>query len=485
MQSHASARTNSDDYVLSAFITFEKLPTLLYELLLAEAWRENVFPLISDTLAQNGSTSCMRAYFVFHHEEVIANILESFLYHDYAAESLGDSLVDLVDYCARCVARLIALNSAFQSGSPAVAGMWDSGDALDSRAAAAALAAESADPATAATRQMRGCANQTVYRLGVTAVSILRYISDYATKMPLSVLTRLLDTHDVSLLMVPLIENPPWVRRGTRSVLVPADKEGEAHSSKSKTVWQKYVDHKWVDVEPRDLLKLTKLEGQPWLTLHALLLEPDCRRRYALTSHRRGTLMRVRKYLNEVLHDQLPVLQDVQRMLDETAVMPAGALDAADSDMKAFLVETTAGVQEAVTREALTAPGERGGGKWTWEDVSVAVLETSFRKRRKMSPGLVQRLASASAHSGSMWPDSEEDGDLARLAHLYEAAGFEEAMLEPPKCAKCGKAATKRCSRCHNEWYCGRACQVDAWKGHKALCDLVSADKGGKGKGEE
>lgn len=43
-----------------------------------------------------------------------------------------------------------------------------------------------------------------------------------------------------------------------------------------------------------------------------LQCEPECRRRYELTSQRKGTMLRVRKYLNDLLVDQLPVLTHVQ-----------------------------------------------------------------------------------------------------------------------------------------------------------------------------
>ena len=45
----------------------------------------------------------------------------------------------------------------------------------------------------------------------------------------------------------------------------------------------------------------------------------------------------------------------------------------------------------------------------------------------------------------------------------------------------CGAAAEKRCSKCRNAWYCSRECQLKAWKGHKALCKLVSDDRAARG----
>ena len=146
-------------------------------------------------------------------------------------------------------------------------------------------------------------------RVGVTCVSLLRYLSDHARKLPLAAAARLLDVHDVPLLCVPLIENPPWVKREER---------GEGGG------WVKYNAHAWVPCPPSDLLVLTPCEGQPWLTLHALLMEAEVRARYPLTPHRRATLLRVRKFLNGVLVDQLPILEDIQRLLDEITIAPPG-----------------------------------------------------------------------------------------------------------------------------------------------------------------
>ena len=51
------------------------------------------------------------------------------------------------------------------------------------------------------------------FRVGVTCVSLIRYLAENITKVPLMVMTRLLETHDIMVSLVPLIENPPWTRR--------------------------------------------------------------------------------------------------------------------------------------------------------------------------------------------------------------------------------------------------------------------------------
>jgi len=46
--------------------------------------------------------------------------------------------------------------------------------------------------------------------------------------------------------------------------------------------------------------------------------------------------------------------------------------------------------------------------------------------------------------------------------------------MEDPKCASCGDPATQRCSKCKEEWYCSRECQLKRWKDHKKICAMVS-----------
>lgn len=191
-------------------------------------------------------------------------------------------------------------------------------------------------------------ANEVLFGVGVAAVSILRYLTEHLPKLTLSLRRRLLDTHDVPIMMVPLIENPPWTRR---------TKEGK---------WQKFINHRWQEVPPKDLLKLTPLEGQPWLTLYNILCDKDCRNNYEFHSYRRGTLMRTRKYMHQILVDQLPILTDLQRMFDEMSVSNAPApfhgsdRQGNNNVSSMFVLQISPEVFEKAEKEALKA-GETYG----------------------------------------------------------------------------------------------------------------------------
>ena len=65
------------------------------------------------------------------------------------------------------------------------------------------------------------------------------------------------------------------------------------------------------------------------------------------------------------------------------------------------------------------------------------------------------------------------DEEMKEFEEVYNYHLLDEFM-EKPTCGKCGKLATQRCSRCKTEWYCGRECQVQAWKSHKDVCDILS-----------
>lgn len=73
----------------------------------------------------------------------------------------------------------------------------------------------------------------------------LRYLTDHAKALPLGVVNRMANTCDVLLALIPLIDNPPWVRR---------------HKGKI----QKFQNNRWETVERSDRLKITKLDGQVW-----------------------------------------------------------------------------------------------------------------------------------------------------------------------------------------------------------------------------
>ena len=149
----------------------------------------------------------------------------------------------------------------------------------------------------------------TEFKSAVVATSLARHLCEHIECLPIGAQTRILDTHDYLQMMVPLIDEPPWTRR-------------RKSSKTGNMVWEKLYDNRdWREVAPSDLLQITQCEAQCWLAVFHLTCSNTCRERYALNVFRKELLLRLRKYLNEVVLDQLPVLTDVMRYMDELALM--------------------------------------------------------------------------------------------------------------------------------------------------------------------
>ncbi|CAM9208150.1 unnamed protein product [Chrysoparadoxa australica] len=314
LQAHQSAMARSDEFVLEALLTFDKVHDIVHELLLVEAWKEFVLPVLLKQKGLSSGSNNMRLYFMLYHEATVANLLEVLLYHAHCCSEMGDAALELVDYCAR---KLVLLNSTRKFSKPA-------SKVGDAKAFAKEL--EQRDPV----KELQDQQDDIEFRVCITAVTLLRYLCEHISQLPLSAMTRVLETHDVLLGLVPLIENPPWTVR---------TEEGK---------WKKYMDFKWEEVRPADLLKVTQTEAQVWLAVFFITCNSDCRERYAFNSFRKECLLRSRKYINDLLLDQLPVLADVQRYMDELALMEVP--EAAQTPSGGLLMQAVPIMREAIIK---------------------------------------------------------------------------------------------------------------------------------------
>ncbi|CAM9226068.1 unnamed protein product [Ectocarpus fasciculatus] len=320
LQAHQSAMTNSDEYVLESILTFNKIPVLLNDLLAIEAWKDFVYPkLLSDVAGKNS----MRVYFILYHEATLVNLFEVMLYHKHICAAIGESMLELVDYVAR---KMTKLNGGYTFRERERTVPSSASDSAGLKEFVSKLETDEKNPKD----ELAQYHSDIEFRVCVSACACARMICEHAEDIPLSAVSRITDTHDLLVLIIPLIENPPWTRR------------------LSDGTWQKMVDFSWSNVEPIDLLTITKLEGQPWLMLYHLLAKEVFRERYHLNGFRKGQLLRVRKYLNDVLLDQLPILADIQRYMDELAITEVPDHSSAGS---VFMFQQVSVVRETIIKD--------------------------------------------------------------------------------------------------------------------------------------
>ncbi|XP_075039977.1 zinc finger MYND domain-containing protein 10 [Mixophyes fleayi] len=395
MQAILNASAGQEEIIKDLLLTHGKIPTLIRQLISVEIWKLKVFPVLCQ-LQDFQPRSTFPLYMVIHHEATVINLLETIFYHKEVCESTEDVVLDLIDYCHR---KLIMLVSRSGAGIP-------SQDRV----------LPSAANETSSLEELKQQAEALEFDIAVKCLSVLRYITDHTDSLPLSVTTRLLNTHNVPCILVELLHNCPWSRR-IRGQL------------------QKYESGRWVPVPAEDQQKMTKLDGQVWISLYNLLLKPECQEKYNINNFIKGQLVKLRSFLTEVLVDQLPNLVELQRFLSHLSVSEPAP------PKKGLILEQVPEVWDAIIRE--------NSGKW--KAIAKHQVKTAF------SP-------------------SEEDlhYQAQRWAQTYNMDVMETLVPDKPKCGSCGAEASKRCSRCQGEWYCDRQCQVKHWEKHKKTCDLIS-----------
>ena len=157
---------------------------------------------LAPLLAQNKNS--LRAAFILHAETTLVGLLALVFYRREAFEPdvlSGETAVALVDYVAR---RLAALAVPLDH-NPMVSKQRKPQQMHPSGASAVRT--------RTALEEIADAALDSHYQTSVAALNLAQYLCQHAEELPLSARSRLLDVHDVPLLMIPLLEEPPWTRR--------------------------------------------------------------------------------------------------------------------------------------------------------------------------------------------------------------------------------------------------------------------------------
>nr|XP_033483488.1 zinc finger MYND domain-containing protein 10 isoform X2 [Epinephelus lanceolatus] len=394
MQAILNASAMHHEFVKEHLVSYGKIPVLVHEMILIEVWKHRVFPILCQ-LQDFNPKNTFQLYMVIHHEVTIINLLETIMYHKDSCDAADDSVLDLVDYCHRKLTLLAS--KATREGTTTL-------DQHNLRGEAVVSTIEELQVQSAALE----------FEISLKAVSVLRYITDHTESV--SVINRMLCTHNLPCVLVRLIDCCPWSRY----------KEGEV---------EKYISGRWQKIPAEDRLKMTKLDGQVWISLYNLLLKEDCQRKYEFNSFNKNQLLKLRGFLTEVLVDQLPNLVELQRFLAHLAVTDPAP------PKKSLILEQIPEMWNHIVSE--------NSGKWK------AIAK--YQVKETFSPS-----------------ESDLRQQAQRLAQMYNLDLMESLLPEKPKCGSCGKEAAKRCSRCQGEWYCHRECQVKHWPKHKRACQLMA-----------
>ncbi|XP_032689954.1 zinc finger MYND domain-containing protein 10 isoform X2 [Odontomachus brunneus] len=258
-----------EESVIEWFISLKKIPVLIYEVIQIDIWKHKVFPFLIDLNGEPSNTFML--FSVLYHEVVAASLLENILFHCESAQTLDDTVIDLIDYAVQHVTMLLDEKSLEIYESLPI--------------------------------KTNSCLEEILEKLkvfefdiGMRCISILHYLIEFLDNLPLCAVSRMLAIHDIPYLFAQLIENQPWRKQ---------NENGEILT----------YDANWKKIQVDEVGKICKREGQVWFALRELLLNPKCSPYYEISEHRLSQLMKLQKYLHENVLDQIAPLIELKRWL--------------------------------------------------------------------------------------------------------------------------------------------------------------------------
>ncbi|XP_045137573.1 zinc finger MYND domain-containing protein 10-like isoform X2 [Portunus trituberculatus] len=438
MQAALEAKRGGHEQVQHTLTLCHKELEVVWHLLTAETWRLHLLPLLLDHSHDRIPISSLPFIMVLHSEVAALGLIENLVFHEESAAALEGLVLDVIDYSVRQLVRLAThahthpnqpLYSPDESYHSIFSFKRDNDRGEHSKKVTANDHGEKKEDDSQKTLKCfenpdgnEPNIHQEVSReerraglvLGAKAVAILHLLAGCQKHLPLCATTRLMNTHDVPQLLATLLYIQPW-------------------KAYHKDVMHIFEDSEWQERTPK-APPLSCTECQMWATLQTLLFDSDSIRMYEINTARRNVLLKLRGHLDEAALSQVPSLEHIARWLATLAI------SAPQLSHPPPLITTLPQLSEGVS------------GTWDgrWEELSLQLASSFLKPTTKCLQALASTMAAA-----------------------WDLDALEELLPHPPMCTSCGGPASQRCSRCHNQWYCNRKCQVKDWPQHKKVCDLL------------
>ncbi|XP_041974306.1 zinc finger MYND domain-containing protein 10 isoform X1 [Aricia agestis] len=263
------------------------------------------------------------------------------------------------------------------------------------------------------------------FDISMRCISIVRYLAEHieSTGVGASLSTNIYKTHDLPSLLCHLIQLQPWRKFDDKGNLL------------------MFNYGRWSKPTSEESSQLHRTEAQLWLCFRQLLLEPRLTHYYTIEECRRAAFCSLEAKISDLMLDQIPPL----------------------GDLKMFLCRLAVGDFSSLHNRA---NGTKNPG-CTLIEVVPQIKENYLKEVRKRS----KAISKAQMKNFQMDGSDESRNMAKKLLESYTSDAALALDSGGAKCAKCGDKASKKCSRCKTEWYCGRECQVQQWPKHKDICD--------------
>lgn len=396
-QAIVEATTCREELVKELLIINDKIGILVHEAYCILIWRTKILPRLL-TEDHKGSNANFILYTVLYHEATAVSLLEMCLYHENGCAALDDRAMDLIDYCAHAVTQLIGLVH-----------MAHFHEEIDAKSLTTETTAE----------EMERQKKDLQYKIGLRCITIFSFLADKMDTLTLSVVRRMVQTHDVPCLLSEILHCQPW-QRNVNGI-------------------EKYIDDKWTPVAGIDVIKVTKIEAHTWFCLRQLLFNYNAMGMYEINEFRQREISKCQLFLGANVLDQLPPLTDLKHRLCTLGL----------SETK---IKTPVFLEELPKiRDHILLELKKNGGS-----IEVARLQA-------------ERFFGMSQQELVAW--ARRLNDVYNFDLLEKVCETRDGNPSNRNvCGQCGIETIQKCSNCEQVYYCTRECQMKNWPQHKPIC---------------
>lgn len=439
----------SSDFVKDTILSEPgKLKILLKELLSVEIWKRNLLPVLLKTGDFNPQT-CLPIDMVLEHELVVLAILENCCFHTDTLVELDDLILDLVDYCHRALNTVVAVKSSIldddddnETCTNPFKNQFDLSQCKTSN-----KDKKDFDIKNVISDKVK----MDSFKLAEKCLGILFDISNNFDSVPISTVTRLMNTHNLPILATQILTQEIFEKPSIQN-----NRESEI-----------FYDSDWHPQQNKRLVY--KLKGKILFLLYNLLMKEDIFSKYELSNTNISGILKLREIVspNYVL-EQFGILTAFKAQLDYLAVQGDNfvAQHNAQNNSGCLIMEVEPDLKEEM--KSLNFSGSSTMTAVIADQMRFWIKALAPNTKSNFLPNFANEINKAFDMDKLI--ELVDKMDSGKQGHGGQMDTFSDIPSAPPSCLKCGDQAKNRCGRCQLVWYCSRECQGKDWKKHKKGC---------------
>ncbi|SBT77847.1 MYND finger protein, putative [Plasmodium ovale] len=346
------------------------------------------------------------SYISLYHEMTILNIFEIILLSDYVYEKIDSHMINLFAYIYSNLVSFLKTNSGEYFVKPM------------NEMSISEMLKEENDKTH----------NIDKLKIYINVINALRNITDRIHLLKNTVVNKIVD-YDILLILIPLIEKKPWKH-------------------------EDYIFEKNEWVKNEDCI-LATTEKQLWLILYTLILNRAFQEKYEMTNYRRNNILKLRKYMNESLHQQLPPMKTLHTFIEHLYISKSIFPENKNSYL---IIDVVPEIFDEIKSDMLKNKRQ------------VLSLLSSVTIEKDILGSISDVYLSIYEFDQQIKNKGPSKGKCEQDKNSKQENGKEVAVDENYICNNCKENAELQCSQCKQTYYCSKECQMKDWFNHREIC---------------